>query len=95
MLDGDPLATLDLDPYTVFFDNGEGDFGGFATPPTPATGDPRFRALSDDGDWRNDNWRPAAGSALLDAGSPLSPPDVDGSRADLGAFGGPRGDWTP
>lgn len=33
-------------------------------------------------------------STLIDAGDPAWT-DADGSRADLGAFGGPDGDWTP
>jgi hypothetical protein len=34
----------------------------------------------------------APGSALIDAGSP-SVLDVDGTRSDIGAYGGPGGAW--
>jgi len=35
-------------------------------------------------------------SPCVDAGNPLSGyNDLDGTRADIGAFGGPDGDWTP
>ncbi len=35
-----------------------------------------------------------AGSPCIDAGDP-DIDDVDGSRSDMGAYGGPNGDWTP
>ncbi|MBN1772371.1 MAG: hypothetical protein JXB32_13965, partial [Deltaproteobacteria bacterium] len=41
-------------------------------------------------------YRLGAGSAAIDAGDPdplLA--DSDGTRNDVGAFGGPEGDWTP
>lgn len=35
-------------------------------------------------------------SACIDGGNPLKGyNDVDGSTNDIGAFGGPYGDWTP
>jgi hypothetical protein len=37
-----------------------------------------------------------AGSPCIDAGDPLAGAnDVDGTRNDMGAFGGPDGDWIP
>lgn len=54
--------------------------------------DPRFRGVSDDGDWTNDDWRLSSGSPAVDAGDPAIL-DVDGSRSDLGAYGGPAGSW--
>ncbi len=52
--------------------------------------------FSADLDWTNDDWAldPALSTAI-DAGDPLAPSDVDGTTADLGAFGGPLGDWVP
>jgi hypothetical protein len=44
----------------------------------------------------SDDFHLGEGSACLDAGDP-DPTllDVDGSRNDVGAFGGPEGDWVP
>lgn len=39
-------------------------------------------------------WGLSAGSPAIDAGPPDAL-DADGSRADLGIFGGPYGDWVP
>lgn len=52
--------------------------------------DPQFTAVSDDGDWTNDDWTLKSTSPLRGAGDP----DVrnrDGSRSHLGATGGPYG----
>ncbi len=53
---------------------------------------PGFVAASNDVDWTNDDFRLAAGSALIDAGDP-SVLDGDGTRSDVGAWGGPSGAW--
>jgi hypothetical protein len=50
--------------------------------------DPLLVAYSSDGNCGNDDYRPAPGSPLVDAGSPAHP-DPDGSNGDIGAFGGP------
>lgn len=43
-----------------------------------------------------DDYRLAAGSVCIDAGEPASEfLDPDGTRNDIGAFGGPGGAWTP
>jgi hypothetical protein len=70
------------------------------TDPTGTNGnintDPSFTDLSNDGDWTNDDWSLSSGSAAEDAGdSSRSETDVDGSAPDMGAFGGPLGDWSP
>ena len=60
---------------------------------TPGVGnleaDPLFSGATED-------WRLGVGSACIDAGDP-DPllRDADGSRSDIGAFGGPEGDWVP
>jgi hypothetical protein len=54
---------------------------------------PGVTASLDDDDYRNDDWAPASGSALINAGDPSSPTDTDGSRADIGAYGGAYGAW--
>ncbi|MBW1879248.1 MAG: hypothetical protein JRJ84_12870 [Deltaproteobacteria bacterium] len=50
--------------------------------------DPLLVAYSTDGNCGNDDFRPAPGSPLIDAGSPAHK-DPDGSDGDIGAFGGP------
>ncbi|MCK6506642.1 right-handed parallel beta-helix repeat-containing protein [Myxococcota bacterium] len=58
--------------------------------------DPVFVDYSSDGDPTNDDLRLDVGSPAIDAGSSASAyDDPDGSRNDMGAFGGPAGDWTP
>jgi hypothetical protein len=60
--------------------------------PTAVVGDPAFRRY-DPGDCTSD-LRPAPGSPLIDAGDPAVL-DGDGSRSDIGAYGGPGADaWV-
>jgi hypothetical protein len=55
--------------------------------------DPAFASV-DDSDPTDDDWTLAAGSACIDAGDPNTIyNDHDGSRNDMGAFGGPMGLW--
>jgi hypothetical protein len=54
------------------------------------TGDPMYTAL--EGDPATWDLHPQEGSALEDAGDP-DLTDPDGSRADIGAYGGPAGTW--
>ena len=54
--------------------------------------DPEFVAFSDDGDATNDDLHLAAGSPCVDAGDPAEL-DADGTRSDMGAYGGPDGSW--
>ena len=79
----------------ALFANSLDDFGGalagFAVPNGTITADPQFTAYSNDGDCWNDALWPAVGSPLIDAGDPAVH-DPDGSRADIGAFGGPTAD---
>jgi hypothetical protein len=54
--------------------------------------DPRFVAATDDGDVTNDDFSLSATSTLTNAGdSALT--DPDGSRSDIGAYGGALGSW--
>lgn len=55
--------------------------------------DPLFVGVSDDADWTNDDFALRSGSPAIDAGAP-GDADTDGSPADLGAYGGPSGDWA-
>lgn len=54
------------------------------------TADPQFV------DRAADDYRLTPGSACIDAGAPgAEDVDLDGTRNDIGAFGGPGGSWTP
>ena len=56
--------------------------------------DPTFTAWSDDDDYSNDDLSLGSGSPAIDAGSTASVyDDVDGTTNDMGAWGGPQGDW--
>ncbi len=57
--------------------------------------DASFVALTDDGDWSNDDWNLAPTCDAIDAANPASLPDVDRSPADMGAHGGPQGVFDP
>ena len=51
--------------------------------------------ISCDGNWENDSAALATGASGVDAGDPsVSYNDVDGTRNDLGALGGPNGTWA-
>ena len=59
-------------------------------------GDVTYVDVTDDLDWTNDDYHLSPKSLFgIDEGDPKSPDDTDGSRADMGAFGGPDGDWVP
>jgi len=81
--------------YNLVYGNTGGDWIGSATPgPSSLSADPLFVDFTYDGDWSNDDLTLAPGSPATDAGNPLPLfDDVDGSRNDLGAWGGPLGDW--
>ncbi|MCB9743306.1 MAG: putative metal-binding motif-containing protein [Alphaproteobacteria bacterium] len=56
--------------------------------------DPRFTSFSDDGNINNDNFTLRSTSPAIDAGNPSSAyNDADGTTNDMGAYGGPNGDW--
>ena len=61
--------------------------------PSNMTVDPRFVTFSNDGDPSNDDLHLAVDSPLRDAGDPTTF-DPDGSRADMGAYGGPKADFS-
>ena len=86
-------ASTDL-YYNLAWDNAGGDWVGF-TDPAGTSGDldtdPEFVAYSADGDETDDVLHLAAGSPAIDAGMP-SITDLDGSRSDIGAYGGPEAD---
>ena len=86
---------------TLTADNDVRDFGNFDPGTEPQTGDLNgnivdgltdFVSRTDDGDWTNDDLHLLDTSEARDAGDPLLQ-DPDGSPADMGAYGGPNGDW--
>jgi predicted outer membrane repeat protein len=86
--------------YSLFYANDPGTYSNIL--PTPSSGvdgntnsPPFFTSLLDDGDWTNEDWSLGQGSGAIDAGDPTSGVDTDGTTADMGAFGGPEGDWSP
>ncbi len=55
--------------------------------------DPQGTRVSNDGNGTNDDWRPASSaSPMVNAGNP-SVTDPDGTRSDMGAYGGAYGSW--
>ena len=74
--------------------------------PTVLEVDPHFLALSLDGDPSNDDFHLRPGSPLINAGDPdlnengvpweedMDDQDPDGSRMDMGTFGGTGADWS-
>ncbi|MBT9558108.1 MAG: right-handed parallel beta-helix repeat-containing protein [Myxococcales bacterium] len=75
--------------YNDFYQNEEGNVDGGITglPATNLTVVPKFVSYIIDSVLSNDDLRLASGSALIDAGDPALDDD-DGSRSDIGAFGG-------
>ncbi len=84
--------------YNDVYGNETSQWGG-QDDPTGVNGnisaDPLFIDVTENGDPLDDDWHLAAGSPCIDAGDPApSQTDVDGTRNDMGAYGGPDGDWT-
>ena len=80
--------------YNLVSANAGGDWVGWSDV-TGTSGnvdvDPRVTRYTADGDETDDDLSLQASSPAIDAGSPAVA-DVDGSRADIGAFGGPDAD---
>ncbi|MEQ1568244.1 MAG: MopE-related protein [Myxococcota bacterium] len=92
---GDDLLDFDLSvDYSAFYDNADGDLpllvGGTGN---LFDDDPQLASYSADGDCTNDQVWPRAGSPLIDAGDP-GYTDPDGTRSDIGVYGGPQADWS-
>jgi hypothetical protein len=97
VVSGNPGVTLDM-AYSVL-DNDESFDLHFPEPVTGMSidrGVPEFVSLTDDLDWTNDDLHLLSTDLLaLDQGDPAGESDPDGSAPDVGAYGGPLGDWTP
>ena len=55
-------------------------------------GNPMFEDASDNGDWSDDDFHLQTTSPFIDRGDPAIN-DADGSRSNIGAYGGPEGSW--
>ena len=83
--------------YSDVYGNTTDEYSGI-TDPTGTSGnissDPDFASITDDGDYTNDDWSLSTGSACINTGnSSAAYDDDDGTRNDMGAFGGPGGSW--
>jgi len=94
---GHGAAYTDASPYrfdngmqhdNLWFDNLTDAISDYLPSASAVFADPELVDWSDDGDCWNDDFRLGAGSPAIDAGDP-SDVDVDGSPADIGAYGGP------
>ena len=96
---GPGLVAADGAAPTVRYSALFGDSGGVVSGMVDPTGvegnisaDPLLSGASNDGDLNNDTWTLGAGSPAINAGDPDAVlNDRDGSRADMGATGGPLG----
>ncbi len=83
--------------YNNVTDNEGGNYVGTADPSGSLGNisvDPLFVDVSDDGDWRNDDWHLESNSPSVDAGNPdVQYNDADHSTNDQGAYGGRDSDW--
>ena len=83
--------------HNAVFDNSDGTYSAaILTTPNPlftVETDPLLIALSNDGDWLNDDFSLSPTSPCIDHGR-YSPSwiDLDGTTADIGLYGGPYGD---
>jgi hypothetical protein len=68
----------------------EGELGTLTGTSGNLAVDPKVTGVSDDGDWMNDDWTLKSSSTLINAGD-SSLTDADGTRSDIGAYGGPEG----
>ena len=83
--------------YSDVYGNVGGNYSG-TSDPTGSRGNissnPNFSSVTDDGNNGNDIWTLASGSACVDAGDTLGIyNDPDGTRNNMGAYGGPGGTW--
>ncbi len=81
--------------YNNLFDNGSA-YGGDPGDLTGTGGNiavaPGFQSVSDDGDGTNDDFALRSSSGMVDVGDPAVL-DGDGTRSDVGAYGGSEGGW--
>lgn len=83
--------------YSNVYGNVGGEYTG-TSDPTGSSGniseDPRFVKVTANGNPDDDDWNLDSTSPCIDAGDPDSAMnDADGSRNDIGVYGGPEGVW--
>ena len=80
--------------YNLVYDNNP-DYGGLMDGSGTGnfSGDPAFTMVSADGAWDNDDLHLKVGSPGINAGDLTVFDVVDGTRSDVGAYGGPAGSW--
>ncbi|HNC96757.1 MAG TPA: right-handed parallel beta-helix repeat-containing protein, partial [Myxococcota bacterium] len=83
--------------YTDVYGNTTANYSGTANV-TGVNGnissDPKFTAYTDDGDMSNDNFGLQTSSPGVNTGNPTaSYNDADGTRNNMGAYGGPGSNW--
>jgi hypothetical protein len=81
----DVTGSAPLWQYDDVWSNAAGDWSGAS--PELGQGNVAANPI-----FRGEDYRLGAGSPLIDAGDPVST-DPDGSRSDIGAYGGPGGSW--
>lgn len=96
LVNEDEVKSLDV-RYSLFFDNAGGSFGGYQADVLGTNGnvesDPLFVKFTDDNRYSNDDFHLQLGSPAEDTGDPEIL-DLNGSRSDMGAYGGPGMNYT-
>jgi hypothetical protein len=97
LIDGEDDAELVV-TYSDLYNGPGPSWGGPFDASNCATGclsdDPAFVSWTDDNDYSDDDFHLDAASVCVDAGNPSAAlNDTDGSPNDMGAYGGPYGDW--
>ena len=98
---GEGVVVAATATYTATYSDVYGNAGGeylAASDPTGTRGNisanPAFTSVTDDGDNGNDDWTLGRGSVCINTGDSLGIyNDTDGTRNDMGAYGGPNGGW--
>ena len=85
--------------YNDVYGNESGEYNG-VDDVTGTSGnlssEPKFLDFTDNDNAFDDDWHLSTSSPAVDAGNPASEfNDVDSSANDMGAFGGPAGNWAP
>jgi len=97
-IDADAAVDAPVQAYCDVYGNTAVDYGANVPDLTGVAGnlavDPLFVQFSDNSDPLDDDWHLDVGSLCIDEGDPSAAfDDPDGSRNDMGAYGGPDGDW--
>jgi hypothetical protein len=78
----------------IYNSSGTAYGSGFAAGTGDISTDPAFTSVKCDGNPTNDTFSLKSSSSAINAGNPASSyDDADGTRNDMGAYGGPEGAW--